>query len=317
MSGRTRFAKGTLLIHAVALTAGLACHIHPSAAAITFSDFADKISDGSSVVDLQTNGTAQAPSVAGQGPANSLMLIPDTMPSQSGSAFYLIRQFVRDGFDTTFTFNLSNKSTPGEGFAFILQNSAQGPAGRGGSAGNIGYDGIANSLVIEFDTHTDPSLGDPTIGGDQAQISVHAGGVGGASPSELSRVGGFAIVGGTGNGTVGGTDPTNGSNHTLRISYVVNPGANDDLLTVAYDGMTALTLAGSSGLDGAFSFPQDANGESWIGFSAANSLNFVGHADIVNWTFVPEPSAITMGLLSLSILCSRRHRSGPALVMKM
>eukprot|EP01041_Mallomonas_annulata_P008232 gene8232-16928_t len=95
----------------------------------------------------------------------SLRLTP-SRARQSGSIWYRRKQNVREGFDTTFTFHISNpslncdrqgdvntycRSRGADGLAFVIQDvspTALGAAGKG-----LGYEGIFNSLAVEIDTY--------------------------------------------------------------------------------------------------------------------------------------------------------------------
>ncbi len=80
---------------------------------------------------------------------------------QIGSMWYLETVPVLDGFSTEFSFRFSqgnngkcdDGSSPGaDGIAFVIQNV--GNAAIGYAGGSIGYEGIYNSLAIEFDTYS-------------------------------------------------------------------------------------------------------------------------------------------------------------------
>lgn len=85
--------------------------------------------------------------------------------NQSGAIWYTTKIPVKSGFYTKFKFrftagsnnNCEDGSLPGaDGIAFVIQNSS--PMISGGLGGGIGYDGIENSLAIEFDTFSNDSL---------------------------------------------------------------------------------------------------------------------------------------------------------------
>ena len=99
-----------------------------------------------------------------------------------GAAWYTRKMNVREGFDTTFLFEISNpslhcnlmddvhtfcRSRGGDGFAFNLQNTAPDAMGREGSG--LGYDGLPNTLSVELDTYFNYELLDPY----ENHISVH------------------------------------------------------------------------------------------------------------------------------------------------
>ena len=93
---------------------------------------------------------------------------------QTGAAWYPRKMNVREGFDTTFTFHLSNpsltcdvmddvhtrcRSRGADGFAFVIQNEDGLALGRGGM--DLGYGGIANGVAVEFDTYFNYEILDP------------------------------------------------------------------------------------------------------------------------------------------------------------
>jgi hypothetical protein len=93
---------------------------------------------------------------------------------------------VREGFDTSFTFRLSQpsfacktqddiythcRSRGADGVAFVIHNSPKADA-LGRSGRGIGYDGIENSIAVEFDTWYNPELLDAY----ENHIAVHTRG---------------------------------------------------------------------------------------------------------------------------------------------
>lgn len=98
-------------------------------------------------------------------------------PSQArrtGAVWYNRKQQVREGFDTTFRYRISNpsvrctfmddvytqcRSRGGEGFAFVIHNDNAVAMGQPNSG--LGYQGIRNAIAIEFDTWYNPELLDP------------------------------------------------------------------------------------------------------------------------------------------------------------
>ena len=106
--------------------------------------------------------------------AHTVLRLIDGSPNpESRTAYFNVRQNVAMGFTTYFAFQMHtpfNGNAPGDGFAFILQNSTatdstQGASGSGLHAvgsedGGLGYSGINNSMAVEFDIFEDPW--DPT-----------------------------------------------------------------------------------------------------------------------------------------------------------
>lgn len=84
---------------------------------------------------------------------------------ESGAVWYSRKTNVREGFDTSITFQISNpsmrcnrlddvntycRSRGADGLAFVIQDSSPVALGLAGSG--MGYEGIYNSLAIELDT---------------------------------------------------------------------------------------------------------------------------------------------------------------------
>lgn len=114
-------------------------------------------------------------------PCGPALRLTGGAPRQAGAAWYGRRLNVREGFDTTFVLRAANpsvrcnlmndaytwcRSRGADGFAFVVQEhriDALGAAGAG-----LGYDGINNSLAVEFDTYYNP--GEPY----ENHVSVHS-----------------------------------------------------------------------------------------------------------------------------------------------
>eukprot|EP00638_Chattonella_subsalsa_P000403 CAMPEP_0117769996 /NCGR_PEP_ID=MMETSP0947-20121206/23453_1 /TAXON_ID=44440 /ORGANISM="Chattonella subsalsa, Strain CCMP2191" /LENGTH=979 /DNA_ID=CAMNT_0005594775 /DNA_START=113 /DNA_END=3052 /DNA_ORIENTATION=- len=116
------------------------------------------------------------------GPA--LRLTPSSA-GQVGAAWYPRMMNVREGFETSFTFEISNPSVRcthmndvythcrargADGFAFVIQQQSQEAMGESGKG--LGYQGIQNSIAVEFDTFFNPDLLEPY----ENHISIHTRG---------------------------------------------------------------------------------------------------------------------------------------------
>jgi hypothetical protein len=125
----------------------------------------------SPTANLQMNGATLA-SFNGN---TVLRLTPGArLPHQeSGTSFFNVQQPVNMGFTVWFQFQIHGANvccTPGDGLAFVIQNSTHtdptygaigaGPTAHGATVG-MGYAGIPNSLAIEFDTFNNPQGWDP------------------------------------------------------------------------------------------------------------------------------------------------------------
>ena len=146
----------------------LACAVSTSAQQIFFPDF-------SSLSSLQTNGSHQA---LGYNNKYVLRLTNGQLGEPPASTtWFKVAQPVNKGFTTYFRFQIHNATLccgPGDGLAFVIQNSgptdiSYGARGKGLTAvgvgnGGLGYAGIPNSLAIEFDTAA--NAWDPTLNGN-------------------------------------------------------------------------------------------------------------------------------------------------------
>jgi hypothetical protein len=126
--------------------------------------------DFSSVANLQLNGSSHQATWQG---AQVLRLTNGPVPPfanspEQASSYFNIKQPLTSGFTSWFAFQIHNPSvccTPGDGVAFIIQNStatdsSYGAKGAGLTAvgaynGGMGYAGINNNLAIEFDIRGD------------------------------------------------------------------------------------------------------------------------------------------------------------------
>jgi hypothetical protein len=117
-----------------------------SAQTINYPDF-------SNVSGLQINGNASQ-----QG--NKLRLTP-ALGSQGGSAFSqtTVGLASNASFSTLFTFEILNRgglANGADGLTFTVQTNASTV---GGAGGGIGYQGLPNSVAVEFDTYDNGEFG--------------------------------------------------------------------------------------------------------------------------------------------------------------
>ena len=114
---------------------------------------------------LQFNGNGSLATWQSQ----TVLRLTDSSPTaETSSTFFTLQQPLTEGFTTWFQFQIHNNDccNPGDGFAFVIQNSnntntSMGASGLGVKAlgaggGGLGYAGINNSLAIEFDIYDDP-----------------------------------------------------------------------------------------------------------------------------------------------------------------
>jgi hypothetical protein len=87
-----------------------------------------------------------------------------------GGAWLDAKQQVKDGFNTTFQIQITEKhSSGGDGMAFVIQNTSEPALGQTGQG--LGYGGVTNQFVIHFDNY---HWGDHPTAGKYDEIAVLA-----------------------------------------------------------------------------------------------------------------------------------------------
>jgi|GEM_PF-2064263 len=214
---------------------------------ITYTDFPD--AGGGTVAGMAFNGNQSGlPTSAG----NRLRLTADGTGDTWSSAWYDTKQYLGDVWETTFRFAFTNND--GDGFAFAIQNSADGTGSLGTNAedggGGKGYAGITNCWIVEFDAYHE-------------DISVHSNGTAANRHQPDSLIATAAFT-------------PNDNEHTVKIEHE----ADGDLL-VYVDNMVTPVLTCQSLLD---EIGWDG-GAAYVGFTAGT-----GGADhtceILDWSFI-------------------------------
>lgn len=273
--------------------------------------------DFTSVQNLQLNGSVAKATWMSK---NVLRLTKGNNPNnnifhpEASSAYFSLKQPVTTGFTTYFSFQMHvpiSQNGPGDGFAFLIQNSSStdstmGASGAGltalgagsslAGAGGLGYAGIANSLAIEFDVKQDPW--DPSAN----HVAVQSCGPNFNTPVHIP-----------GNFTIGqNTHVTSCLLAPNAISSTINPLADGNLhqAVIEYDPPTNNNPNGtlSVWVDPQFikgthtplstsppviSIPYTItalnldSGTAWTGFTASQSSYEIAQ-DIQEWEFTPH-----------------------------
>jgi hypothetical protein len=204
-----------------------------------------------------------------------LRLTPAIGGRGTGGAWLETKQPVKDGFETTFQIQITDKYVYGaDGLAFVIQNA---PTPRLGSAGrNLCFGGLTNLLVVKFD---DYHWRDHVFVAYD-EIAVLAA----SSPATILQDGVTNTIASATQGVVF----SDGRIHTIKIVYV--PGNLqvylDDLenpLMTVYVNLTRVM-----DLD---------EGRAWVGFTASGGADWQNQ-DVVSWSFVPDDPLLLSGLMT-------------------
>lgn len=200
--------------------------------------------------------------------------------NQTGAVWSSEKQTVASGFETSFSFQVTQKDAAlggGDGFAFVIQNAD--PKALSGPGGGLGYGGfgrvnagITNSVAVEFDTlknNWDP---------DGNHVSVNTRGMSTNRVEHAYSLGTTSAI----------PNLKDGRLHTAKIMY-----STSGWLDVYVDDLAKPTLRVSIELDKKLSLD---NGKAWVGFTAATALARE-NIEISGWNFtsgareVPAQSA--------------------------
>lgn len=253
------------------------------------------------------------------GPA---LRLTEAKPFQKGAAWQTTEQPLEDGFDTTFYYRISNRSQTceerldkdrfeserwyycaasgdnfvgehvdaaekgGDGFAFVIQNAPNSSWALGGGGHGLGYEGIENSIAIEFDTFSNLDQEDPFY----RHMGIHTAGVK-ANTLKSSALTQFVQLDSLGDSGVHGVRVTYFP--TLRYDFFDAGLFSSTSLTRKFTGDRLGTLCVYHGnltypticspLDLGKTIDLDG-GMAFVGFTAATGLHYQNH-DILNWTF--------------------------------
>ena len=167
------------------------------------------------------------------------------------------------GFETEFEFRVIEKSEQngvGDGFAFVIQNDKE--AALGGTGDGLGYKGIKNALVLEFDTYNNGE-------GSSNHIDIAYYQAGMENFKRHATV--HAIP-----------ELTDGKPHFARIHY------RDGFLTLFMDSYIFPVLSSKLAIENIIGA---TDSKAWIGFTAATSEASACH-DLMKWSvnyYLPPP----------------------------
>ncbi|HVU35919.1 MAG TPA: L-type lectin-domain containing protein [Opitutaceae bacterium] len=254
----------------------------------------------SNTSNLQLNGSTATPTTTD----GTVLRLTSANPYQAGSAFSKTQiALTNSSFSTAFNFRITGSGGIGDengagadGFVFVIQPVANNV---GSSGGGIGYQGIPNSLGIEFDTYNNGySLGDQNNGN---HIAVNTNG--NLTDMFLTPI---------------STPMNNGALWSAWVDY--NGTTNDLEVRLSQNGVrpaTALIQTNSINLSTLL-----GTNSAYVGFTSGTGAAWGNH-DIVSWQFndtyqpinqvgVPDggATALLLGLgFGVLVLARRRQRA--------
>ncbi len=175
--------------------------------------------------------------------------------NRRGGIWFKKKMWVSDSFDMSFCFKIHDhggrdvSGTGGEGFAFVIHNNEL-TAKNGEKGKGLGYEGIPNSLAIEFDTQNQDGLGVQHVSIQTRGTEENSSGKDASIASSVSLP--FRLV--------------DEEDHTARISY------SAPNLSVYLDGQlvleTEVEISSEINLDG---------GAAWVGITSATGKAYSIH----------------------------------------
>ena len=193
-----------------------------------------------------------------------------------GGAWLAEKQPVKNGFETTFQIQITDKHSSGaDGMAFVIQNGAQPALGQTGQG--LGYGGVTNQFVVHFDNY---HWGDYPTAGRYDEIAVLAA----ATPTTPLYNEGSNFLASV-NRQVNYSD---GAIHTVKIVYA--PGNLQVFLDDLENPLMTVYVNLAKVMD------LDA-GHAWVGFTASSGADWQNH-DVVSWAFDSSADAIPTPVLT-------------------
>jgi hypothetical protein len=198
--------------------------------------------------------------------------------NQTGAVWFSTKQKVGLGFQTTFTFRITDSTNGGaDGLAFVIQDMGKNVAGDTGGCG-IGYEGITNSLAIEIDTFKNAfgtsscQYSDP----DDHHIGILSeGSLGNSANHGFSDLGSPLSI---------PFDFEDGNTHTVSIQYI----ASNWQLKVTFDGTYTRYVALTNSLSNMLGLVDDS---AYVGFTSATGSANAKH-EILSWTLNTSETAV-------------------------
>lgn len=197
---------------------------------------------------------------------SALQLTDFLQSGEAGAVWYLTKQSMKNGFESSFEFQITPSSgSHGDGFAFVLQNDTAKQASAIGEGGeNMGYAGLCNALAIEFDTFKNDVESDS----DANHIGVMVHNTMFDPFITPNHNGALATVADANLPAIMADD----ASHKVNVVY------NGKSLAVSMDDQQVLSV------DVDLSMILGDKNEAWVGFTAGTGMAIEMH-NILSWTF--------------------------------
>ncbi|KAH7472374.1 uncharacterized protein KRP23_9368 [Phytophthora ramorum] len=245
-----------------------------------------------------------------------------SQPHQVSSVWYAQQLPVLQGFETRFTFQITDQSRRcfevkdqnfglheyrscavhgGDGFAFVLHSHQDRTAALAAQGSNMGFTGLQNSLAIEFDTwYNDGGSGDDVF---YDHVAIYSRGRSSNADAENARISAAAVH-----------DLADGKVHVVKIRYYpelnynyvpyfsatvnlskfikdVSEGRRVGTLLVFMDeGIKTDTPLLAIPINLAATLRLDSD-EAFVGFTASTSSSWQKH-DVLGWYYCTEPPCL-------------------------